>query len=1193
MTLFAHEPALAQVVANALVKPGTTFVLVAAQESDAQRIEEHLRQLCRGQFSDSEILFMPWFVQTGVYRFESSRKTIAKRLATLQNIHENGARFVVCSMAGFVRVCPSFSWLERNGIPIESGSEQELDVLLEQLAVRGYMQVQRVEEVGEFSLRGSILDLWTPGQKTPTRLEFFADSIDKIRSFRVSDQRSFEVLTQVTLLPAREFVWPTTANMQGAVEKFNVAILTQGLQGGVRADLLENVRHGVPFAGIDDVSSLFTNSEFEPFYVHLKNLLAAQNQVVEFCAVSGTPALQKAADELERLYENAFQAGHGKAYVSPKLEFVFPHLSKVQAAINSATALYDATFLQPFAPEASSFAVPVEIEAELAPLSRQKFATRAQALARMVSAQKIQNLLLLCRSRDSFFEVSGVLAKYFPALEALPSDLKIENFQARSLMDSDLKEQPLGQNSRLFAAVAALDEGFYLPQSKTLAISEGWLEGVARPDNVEVYTDGANTEQATTDTRTASEMFLSAQFADFTDGDLVVHVQHGIARFKGLVTIKIADITGDFLALGYAGNDKVYVPVHKLNLVQKYLGSGRNDDAVLDSLKSGSWEKRKQKAREEAVKLARELMEHNAKRATTPGHAFSKIDEEYMAFEAAFPFDETPDQVRAIREIHTDMAKPKAMDRLLCGDVGFGKTEVAMRAAYRCVLDGKQVSWLVPTTVLAHQHYRSLKERFAEFGVGIEILDRSQGTSQSTKLLERVKNGSADIVVGTHRLLSKDIAFRDLGLLIVDEEQRFGVLQKEKIKSMSYGIDVLTMSATPIPRTLQMAMIGLRDMSLLTTPPKARLAVKTFVCPYSEETLVEAITSELARGGQLFYVHNRVEELPTVLEYLKKLVPQARICVGHGRMGQKELDDTMIQFLENRYDILLCTTIIESGIDMPNVNTIIVQNADNFGLAQLYQLRGRVGRRSTRGYAYFVTSPNMRDEDEGAKRLEILKEHQELGSGFVVASHDLEMRGSGNVLGDEQSGRVSDVGLETYTQMLDDAIKQLGGLRVKAVTEAEIQIPLTAQIPEDYITNSKERLRVYRRFFGTRSEEALQNLVNECEDRFGPIPESVRFLAEVARMRRWLIAIGALALVVGDDVTEVRLSREVLQASDDENSELLVKRILDVCNRQARGVRLTKDGRILLPVRKKHFLAPNTSAGIDELKRFLSLFAGD
>ena len=1199
-TLFAHEPALAQVVADALAKPETTFVLLAAQDSDAQRLEDHLRQLCRGQFAESEILLMPGFVQTGVYRFESARKVIAKRLGTIQNLHNNGARFLVCSVAGFARVSPSFRWLERQGILIGSGTEIELDALLEKLGVRGYTQVQRVEEVGEFSLRGSILDLWTPGQKTPTRLEFFADSVDKIRSFRVSDQRSFDVLSEVTLLPAREFVWLDEAQMQVAVEKFNAAILNQGLQGGVRADLLENVRHSVPFAGIDDVSSLFTNSEFEPFYVHLKNLLEGQGQTVEFRAMSSAVVLAKAADEIERLYENAFQAGHGKAYVSPKLEAVFPHLKIVQNAFNKNEPLYThpangPVLLAPFSATNTVFAVPPALARILAPLTKQKFAQRAQAVADLLKQNQVQNVLLLCRSRESFFEVSGVLSKYFPLLENLSGEVKIENFQARSLVSETLAEQALGTSevSGLYAAVAALDEGFYLPQSRTLAISEGWLEGVARPDSVEIYTDGTSSEESAADSRTASEMFLSAQFADFTEGDLVVHIQHGIARFKGLMTIKIGDITGDFLALGYAGNDKVYVPVHKLNLVQKYVGSGRNDDTVLDSLKSVAWEKRKQKAREDADKLARELMEHNAKRATTPGHAFARVDEEYMAFEAAFPFDDTPDQQRAIREIHTDMGKPRAMDRLLCGDVGFGKTEVAMRAAYRCVLDGKQVSWLVPTTVLAHQHYRSLKERFADFGVGIEILDRSQGTSHSAKLLERIKKGTADIVVGTHRLLSKDIAFRDLGLLIVDEEQRFGVLQKEKIKSMSYGVDVLTMSATPIPRTLQMAMIGLRDMSLLTTPPKARLAVKTFVCPYSEETLTEAITSELVRGGQLFYVHNRVEELPTVLEYLQKLVPQARICVGHGQMGQKELDDTIIKFLENRYDILLCTTIIESGIDMPNVNTIIVQNADNFGLAQLYQLRGRVGRRSARGYAYFVTSPNLRDEDEGAKRLEILKEHQELGSGFVIASHDLEMRGSGNVLGDEQSGRVSDVGLETYTQMLDDAIKQLGGLRVKTVTEAEIQIPLTAQIPEDYITNSKERLRVYRRFFGTRSEEALQNLVNECEDRFGPIPDSVRYLAEVARMRRWLIAIGALALVVGDDVTEVRLSREVLQASEDDNSELLVKRILDVCNRQARGVRLTPDGRILLPVRKKHFLAPNTSAAIDELKRFLSLFAGD
>jgi len=401
------------------------------------------------------------------------------------------------------------------------------------------------------------------------------------------------------------------------------------------------------------------------------------------------------------------------------------------------------------------------------------------------------------------------------------------------------------------------------------------------------------------------------------------------------------------------------------------------------------------------------------------------------------------------------------------------------------------------------------------------------------------------------------------------------------------------MSATPIPRTLQMAMIGLRDLSLLTTPPKARLAVKTFVCPFDETTIRDSIRYELARGGQIFFVHNRVEDLRAVEQYLKQLVPEARICVGHGKMPQKELDKTVIEFMDQKFDILLCTTIIESGIDMPNVNTIIVQDADHFGLSQLYQLRGRVGRRSTRGYAYFLMSPGARDEDDGVKRLEVLREHQDLGSGFAIASQDLEMRGAGNIMGDDQSGRVTEVGLETYMQMLDDAIRSMGGRKVRSLPEAEIQVPVEAQIPEDYVQNSKERLRLYRRFFGARNEDNLQALTLECGDRFGPPPQSVLHLADMARVRRWLMSFGGIGLNVSDDFTEVKISPEVLQARDDADAEAVVKRIFDVCNRQVKGVRLTPDGRLLLPLKRKQFRPESGYTGLSELKKFLILFAGE
>lgn len=1170
MNFFSIEAGLVEIVAELIENPKLTKVIVANTEAEAQDYEAFIRALTSDYFNSNAIIYVPGFFQAGVFRFESARKIIAKRLEACQLISKSLPRIIICSVAGFTRNFPSISWLNSNKYEIKIGDDLDPDLLIEQLNQIAYLQVQRVEDVGEFCVRGSIVDFWTPGEKTPSRIEIFGDTVDKIRSFRVNDQRSFQTLDKITILPSREFVWPYPSQLEQALDKFNAAILAQKVMGVGRSNLLEDLKAGVPFAGIDDIFYMFTQEHFSAFHEFITKISNESKQQLSVVFHNSSEIFLKNILEIEKLYETSFTAAYGKNYPVGKIEHVFPNLNIAKNYFTEKNIIK------------SRYSLPENIKNEIKAVEKTKLSLRVEKLNSLLENNSIKNILLLANSHDSFLEFIGISAKYLKIPNEI-SDTNLSKYSSKDLLSNEIQGSNVGNN--IYSSILNSKEGFYLPLSGTLAIAETWLRGIATTDHFETFSDEENKQHS----KENSEAFLTAQYSDFIEGDLVVHVQHGIARFRGLMTIKILDITGDFLVLEYAENDKIYVPVHKLNLIQKYIGS--SDNTSLDSLKGSSWEKRKAKAKEDVEKLAKELMEHQAKRAMTPGHAFAKIDEEYITFEDAFPFDETPDQLRAIKEIMSDMSKPKAMDRLLCGDVGFGKTEVAMRAAYRCILEGKQVAWLVPTTVLAHQHYRSLQERFAAFAADIAVLDRS--VTATSKVLDKLKMGQIDVLIGTHRILSKDIEFRDLGLLIVDEEQRFGVLQKEKIKSMSYGIDVLTMTATPIPRTLQMAMVGLRDLSLLTTPPKSRLATKTFVCPFEESIIAESIVFELNRGGQVFFVHNRVEELNSVYEYLNKLVPQAKICIGHGKMAQKDLEKTIIDFLDGKYQILLCTTIIESGIDMPNVNTIIVQNADFFGLAQLYQLRGRVGRRSTRGYAYFLTSPKAKEDQEGMKRLEILKEHQELGSGFVIASHDMEMRGSGNILGDEQSGKVSDVGLETYLQMLDDAIKNLGGIKVTTQTEVEIQIPVIAQIPENYIENSKERLKTYRRFFGARQETALQNLIMECEDRFGILPVEVKNLAEIARIRRWLLLLGAVSLIVGDDTTEIRLGKGVLQPDVyDENSELLVKRILDVCNRKTKGMRITPDGRLILAIRKKNF-QQDCYGTLSELKRVLSLLAGE
>lgn len=1158
-------------------EPNNVHVVLAPTEADAQKTEQTLIELSRGIVEANDVDSMPGFVQAGVFRFESARRIMAKRLRTLCRLKNRLPKILVCSVQGWSRFAPTLEWMTQFDRTLRIGDAVDQEEFLSDLEWLGYSQLQKVEEVGEFAVRGAIVDVFSPAHKSPLRVEFFGDNIEKIRLFRSADQRSFENLEMATLLPAREFVWPTSIELEHAIESFNSALLQFSVTGHGRSDLLEHIRSRVPFPGIDDACLEFAQQSYTSFATVLSTAAKAHrtNADVKLYSLHEPAALLRVVSDTIKLYDDAAASGFGKNFLSVAASKVFPEFKTIEPTVGSAIALLN----EP------DFVIPPSLRS---PVQLPKLADRANWVASVLEqGDVVKHVLLLSKSIDNLTEFCSVTLNYFKEFES--TDLsKVTVFNGQDLFSTHLKAARISE--RFYAAFAETEGMFYLPTSQTLVVSQRWLQGIVRDDSFESF---ASDESAQA-TRAATDLLMATQFGEFSEGDLVVHVQHGIAKFRGLATIAVGGIPHDFLALEFANNDRIYVPIHKMNLVQRYMGAAAAGNAAVDSLRGSSWEKRKERAKVDAEKMARELIDHKAKHAASGGHAFAKIDEDYLAFEAAFPFDETPDQQRATREIMGDMSKPKSMDRVLCGDVGFGKTEVAMRAAFRAVLDGKQVAWLVPTTILAHQHYRSLIERFKEFNVNVETFDRLHTAKSMQTALERLEQGKIDIAVGTHRLLSKDIKFRDLGLLIIDEEHRFGVLQKEKIKTLAYGIDELAMTATPIPRTLQMAMLGIRDLSLLTTPPKARLAVKTFVAPFDDTIVKSAIESELARGGQVFYVHNRVEDLPAVEQFLKGMLPQLRIDVGHGKMAQKDLEKKMMAFLDGQLDVLVCTTIIESGIDMPNVNTIIVQNADHFGLSQLYQLRGRVGRRSSRGFAYFLSSNLGNEDKDGVKRLEILKEHQDLGSGFVIASQDLEMRGAGNVLGDEQSGFVSEVGLETYLQMLDDAVKSLGGVRVTPITDVEIQVPLVTQIPDGYIENARERLRVYRRFFGARNEDALQALLTECEDRFGPIPDSVSNLAELSRLRRWLLSFGAVTLTVGDEYTEIRLSRELIQPSNnDETSERLIKRLLDVCNRFSKGMRLTPDGRLLIGIRKKQIDPLKPSTALTELKKYLSLLAGE
>ncbi|HPX62513.1 MAG TPA: transcription-repair coupling factor, partial [Deltaproteobacteria bacterium] len=593
---------------------------------------------------------------------------------------------------------------------------------------------------------------------------------------------------------------------------------------------------------------------------------------------------------------------------------------------------------------------------------------------------------------------------------------------------------------------------------------------------------------------------ILSSLAELKPGDYMVHVDHGIGYYRGLQHISVAGVGGDFLLLEYSGGDKLYLPVDRLGLVQKYAGP-EGAEPRLDKLGGTSWEKSKGKARKAIEELAGELLEIYAQRQMCEGYSFSPPDEMYREFEASFAWEETPDQLSAINDVLADMQHSRPMDRLVCGDVGYGKTEVALRGAFKAALDGKQVGVLVPTTILAQQHFETFHERLKEYPVRVEVLSRFRTPREQKAILEGVRKGEVDIVIGTHRLLQKDVTFKDLGLLIVDEEQRFGVKDKERLKAFRAVVDVMTLTATPIPRTLYMSMMGIRDLSIIDTPPVDRLAIKTIVSRFSEELIREAVMRELRRGGQIFFVHNRVASIAKRAEQIAAIVPEAKIAVGHGQMDEHELEKVMLGFMHGETNLLICTTIIESGLDIPNANTLIVDRADTFGLSQLYQLRGRVGRSTRRGYAYLLIPGESSISSDARERLRILQDITELGAGFRIATHDMEIRGAGDMLGSRQSGTVTEIGFELYNQMLEETICRLRGEEMTERVEPEINLKVPAFIPEAYVRDTGQRLVIYKKLTQAEHEDDVLDVQNEVADRFGKYPLATAYLFEIMKLR--------------------------------------------------------------------------------------------
>jgi transcription-repair coupling factor (superfamily II helicase) len=950
---------------------------------------------------------------------------------------------------------------------VRRGEAIEIDALLSHLRTVGYVSTDLVEMPGEYALRGGILDVYPPEADRPRRIEFFGDEVESIRKFDPATQRSSTPIDETLLLPLTET--PMSEDLLGAI---HARLSRERITGGV-------VEQAVRSGGV----TVFPGWEFYAPVAGADRTLfdLLPNAIV----IADEPdRLQEEFDHLWSRIEDAHEGSGIGNLVRPDELYLPPEAWWQNLASLSGINLEQLEIFRPGKVESAAF------HCQPAPRFHGSVAALLEELKRQREAS------------------NGVLI-------AVPNTGEVERL-ADVLGENRLSFR-LGSRTR--AGGTYTDEAAYFTGDiLTTTLVKAYVpDGVIFPDAHlaifgarDLFDESELVISGPQRRKSKTSAFLS-DFRDLQVGDYVVHVEHGIGQYQGLKEIHQDDIQAEFMLLEYAEGARLYVPLTRLDLVQKYRSS-EGVKPALNHLGTAAWAKTKARVRKAMQDMADELLKFYAQRKAAPGHRFSPDTQWMGEFEDAFEYSETEDQELAIADVKLDMESSQPMDRLLCGDVGFGKTEVAMRAAFKAVNDNKQVAVLAPTTVLAFQHFETFKQRFAAFPVNIEMISRFRSTKQQKQILERVEAGKIDVLIGTHRLLSKDIKFADLGLLVVDEEQRFGVRHKERLKQLRKEVDVLAMSATPIPRTLHMSLVGLRDLSLIETPPKDRMAIQTVVASWDEKLIQSALEQELGRGGQIYFVHNRVESIWEIAAKLQELVPRARILVGHGQMPEGELEKVMLKFMHHEADLLVATTIIENGLDIPLCNTIIINRADRFGLSELYQLRGRVGRSNRRAYAYLLIPADIELTPVARRRLAALKEFSDLGAGFKIAALDLELRGAGNLLGGEQSGHIEAVGFELYTQMLDRAVRELKGEVAPEEAKIQLNLGLNIRIPADYIAEENQRLRMYKRIAGVETESQLRNVRDELEDRYGQPPAAVASLLEYASLKLLASRVGVTAI---------------------------------------------------------------------------------
>ena len=1051
--LYGSSKALA--ISRVAVEATAPLVVVTTDTLQVGRLVEELA-FYLGHLSPVEILTFPDWETLPYDLFSPYQDIVSERLATLARLPALERGILVVPVTTLMQRLLPRDYLTAHSLILNTGQQMDIENFRQTLIAAGYVFAPQVLEHGEAAIRGSLIDLYPMGAEQPYRIDLFDNAIDSIRTFDPETQRSLEKTEGIHILPAREIA----LNEEG-ITRFRTGWRERFSGNPGHCPVYRDVSQGLAPAGIEYYLPLFyaeTHSLFD--YVSGKALLFLDENVQEL-AGSFWQDIEARYEQGRHDIERPLLAPHELFFDGAELSGFMERFRRVYV---SGISMEDHA-------QGCRYATTVPLQLP-------------------IDARLPEPLGVFKRFINDFRGRILIVAESAGRRETLLEMFKPHELRPALFTDWNAY---LAAPDRLGLTVAPLDEGALIDDPPLAVISESQLFG-----------DRAHQRRLRKRRQQDTEAVIR-NLTELVPGAPVVHEDHGVGRYRGLVTLEVEGMPGEFICIEYAQGDKLYVPVAALDLISRYTGVDP-EHAPLHRLGSGQWDKARQKAAERVLDVAAELLDIYARRAARSGYSFQPHDQEYLAFIQSFPFEETPGQLEAIEAVFNDMQDSRPMDRLVCGDAGFGKTEVAMRAAFLAVQNGKQVALLVPTTLLVQQHYQNFRDRFADWPVRIESISRFRSGKEQAQVLQGLADGSIDIVIGTHKLLQEAVKFKRLGLLIIDEEHRFGVRQKEKFKALRSGIDILTLTATPIPRTLNLALSGLRELSIIATPPSRRQSVKTFVREWNNTLLREALLREIKRGGQVYFLHNQIETIEKTAREVEALLPEARIRIAHGQMPEKELEQVMLDFYHRRFNVLVCTTIIESGIDVPSANTIIINRADRFGLAQLYQLRGRVGRSHHRAYAYMIVPHHKAMTTDAVKRLEAIEALEELGVGFTLATHDLEIRGAGEILGEEQSGQIHEVGFGLYMDLLERAIHALRSGKQPDLDRpldhgAEINLHTPALIPEDYLPDVHTRLIMYKRIASAKSARELQDLQEELIDRFGLLPEYTKNLFRITELK--------------------------------------------------------------------------------------------